>query len=126
MAHRELPAQGPNHIGPILMEFGTDTQKAHHLPPIIAGTVDLGTGSPAGRELRPCCKPSNRETLEGNQFVVRGQKIWTTWAHLSDSMVALVRTDPQAQPRQAGISFLLLDLHSPGIPDQADQDDRGR
>jgi alkylation response protein AidB-like acyl-CoA dehydrogenase len=46
---------------------------------------------------------------------VRGQKIWTTWAHHSDWIYALVRTDPQAQPRQAGISFLLIDLHSPGV-----------
>ena len=73
----QLPAQGLNHIGPILIEFGTDAQKAQHLPPIIGGTV--------------------------------------IWAHHSDWMFALVRTDPQAQPRQAGISFLLLDLHSPGI-----------
>jgi len=47
--------------------------------------------------------------------VVQGQKIWTTWGHHSDWMFALVRTDPQAQPRHAGISFLLLDLKSPGI-----------
>ena len=58
---------------------------------------------------------STRATLEGDHFVVRGQKIWTTWAHHADWMFALVRTDPQAQPRQAGISFLLIDLHSPGI-----------
>jgi alkylation response protein AidB-like acyl-CoA dehydrogenase len=47
--------------------------------------------------------------------VVRGQKVWTTWAHHSDWIYALVRTDPQAQPRHAGISFLLIDLHSPGV-----------
>jgi alkylation response protein AidB-like acyl-CoA dehydrogenase len=76
----QLPAQGLNHIGPILIEFGAEEQKARHLPPIIAGT-----------------------------------KIWTTWAHYSDWMFALVRTDPLAKPRHAGISFLLLDLHSPGI-----------
>ena len=46
---------------------------------------------------------------------MQGQKIWTTWGHHSEWMFALVRTDPQAQPRHAGISFLLLDLHSPGI-----------
>jgi alkylation response protein AidB-like acyl-CoA dehydrogenase len=46
---------------------------------------------------------------------VQGHKIWTTWAHHSDWIYALVRTDPQAQPRHAGISFLLIDLHSPGI-----------
>jgi alkylation response protein AidB-like acyl-CoA dehydrogenase len=58
---------------------------------------------------------STRATLTGDRFVVRGQKIWTTWGHHSDWMFALVRSDPQAQPRQAGISFLLIDLHSPGI-----------
>ena len=47
--------------------------------------------------------------------MVNGQKIWTTWGHHSQWMFALVRTDPQAQPRHAGISFLLLDLKSPGI-----------
>jgi alkylation response protein AidB-like acyl-CoA dehydrogenase len=46
---------------------------------------------------------------------VQGQKIWTTWGQHSDWMFALVRTDPQAQPRHAGISFLLIDLHSPGV-----------
>src|SRR5262249_2978585 len=58
---------------------------------------------------------STRATLTGDHFVVRGHKIWTTWAHHSDWMFALVRTDPQAQPRHAGISFLLIDLHSPSI-----------
>src|SRR5262249_54620904 len=48
-------------------------------------------------------------------FIARGQKIWTTWGHHSHWMFALVRTDPQAQPRQAGISFLLIDLASRGI-----------
>jgi alkylation response protein AidB-like acyl-CoA dehydrogenase len=110
-----LPAQGLNHIGPILMEFGTAAQKAQHLPPIIAGTVIWAQGYSepgAGSDLASL---STRATLEGDHFVVRGQKIWTTWAHHSDWMFALVRTDPQAQPRQAGISFLLIDLHSRGI-----------
>jgi alkylation response protein AidB-like acyl-CoA dehydrogenase len=111
----QLPAQGLNHIGPILIEFGTDAQKAKHLPPIIAGTVIWAQGYSepgAGSDLASL---ATRATLEGDHFVVRGQKIWTTWAHYSDWMFALVRTDPLAQPRHAGISFLLLDLHSPGI-----------
>src|SRR5689334_7431716 len=111
----QLPAQGLNHIGPTLIEFGTDAQKAKHLPPIIAGTVIWAQGYSepgAGSDLASL---TTRATLEGDHFVVQGQKIWTTWAHHSDWMFALVRTDPQAQPRQAGISFLLLDLHSPGI-----------
>ena len=111
----QLPAQGLNHIGPILMQFGTEVQKAQHLPPIIAGTVIWAQGYSepgAGSDLASL---STRATLEGDHFIVRGQKIWTTWGHHSDWMFALVRTDPQAQPRHAGISFLLLDLHSPGI-----------
>jgi len=111
----QLPAQGLNHIGPILIEFGTEAQKAKHLPPIIAGTVIWAQGYSepgAGSDLASL---TTRATLEGDHFVVQGHKIWTTWGHHSDWMFALVRTDPQAQPRQAGISFLLLDLHSPGI-----------
>ena len=111
----QLPAQGLNHIGPLLMEFGTDAQKATHLPPIIAGTVIWAQGYSepgAGSDLASL---ATRATLEGDHFVVQGQKIWTTWGHHSDWMFALVRTDPQAQPRHAGISFLLLDLKSPGI-----------
>ena len=110
-----LPVQGLNHIGPILMEFGTAAQKAKHLPPIIAGAVIWAQGYSepgAGSDLASL---STRATLEGDHFVVRGHKIWTTWAHHSDWMFALARTDPQAQPRHAGISFLLIDLHSPGI-----------
>jgi hypothetical protein len=111
----QLPAQGLNHIGPLLMEFGTEAQKAQHLPPIIAGTVIWAQGYSepgAGSDLASL---STRATLEGDHFTVRGQKIWTTWGHHSDWMFALVRTDPQAQPRHAGISFLLIDLRSPGI-----------
>jgi alkylation response protein AidB-like acyl-CoA dehydrogenase len=111
----QLPAQGLNHIGPTLIEFGTEAQKAKHLPPIIAGTVIWAQGYSepgAGSDL---ANLATRATLEGDHFVVHGQKIWTTWAHYSDWMFALVRTDPVAQPRHAGISFLLLDLHSPGI-----------
>ena len=144
-----LPVQGLNHIGPILMEFGTAAQKAQHLPPVIAGTVIWAQGYSepgAGSDLASLSTratlahvPEKREPVfpegraptnesgahpdstrsgcapEGDRFVVRGHKIWTTWAHHSDWMYALVRTDPQAQPRQAGISFLLIDLHSPGI-----------
>jgi hypothetical protein len=110
-----LPVQGLNHIGPIIMEFGNAEQKARHLPPIIAGSVIWAQGYSepgAGSDLASL---ATRATLEGDHFVVQGQKIWTTWGHYSDWMFALVRTDPQAQPRHAGISFLLIDLHSPGI-----------
>ena len=110
-----LPAQGLNHIGPILIEFGTEAQKAKHLPPIIDGSVIWAQGYSepgAGSDLASL---ATRAALEGDHFVVNGQKIWTTWGHHSHWMFALVRTDPNAQPRHAGISFILLDLKSPGI-----------
>jgi alkylation response protein AidB-like acyl-CoA dehydrogenase len=111
----QLPAQGLNHIGPILMEFGTEAQKARHLPPIIEGSVIWAQGYSepgAGSDLASL---STRATVEAGHFVVQGHKIWTTWGHHSDWIFALVRTDPQAQPRHAGISFVLIDLRSPGI-----------
>jgi alkylation response protein AidB-like acyl-CoA dehydrogenase len=111
----QLPAQGLNHIGPILMAFANDAQKARHLPPIVAGTVIWAQGYSEPEAGSDLASLSTRATLDGDHFVVCGQKIWTTWAHHSDWMFALVRTDPQAQPQQAGISFLLIDLHSPGI-----------
>ena len=111
----QMPAQGLHHIGPILMEFGSEAQKAQHLPPIIAGTVIWAQGYSepgAGSDL---ASVSTRAIRNGDHFVVRGHKIWTTWAHHSHWMYALVRTDPAVQPRQAGISFLLIDLASAGI-----------
>jgi alkylation response protein AidB-like acyl-CoA dehydrogenase len=110
-----LPTQGLNNIGPILMEFGTEAQKARHLPPILAGDVIWAQGYSepgAGSDLASL---TTSATLKDDHFTVRGQKIWQTWAHHADWMFTLVRTDPQAQPRQAGISFLLIDLHSPGV-----------
>jgi alkylation response protein AidB-like acyl-CoA dehydrogenase len=110
-----LPAQGLHHIGPILIEFGSAAQKAKHLPPILDGSVIWAQGYSepgAGSDLASL---ATRATLQGDHFVVNGQKIWTTWGHHSQWMFALVRTDPQAQPRHAGISFLLLDLRTPGI-----------
>ncbi|MBX9846405.1 MAG: acyl-CoA dehydrogenase family protein [Xanthobacteraceae bacterium] len=118
MAHvgaPNLPVQGLNHIGPILMEFGNEAQKARHLPPIIEGSLIWAQGYSepgAGSDLASL---STRAVPQGDHFVVNGQKIWTTWAHHADWIYALVRTDPEAQPRHAGISFLLIDLHSPGI-----------
>jgi hypothetical protein len=91
----QLPAQGLNHIGPILIEFGSEAQKAEHLPPIIAGTVIWAQGysePDAGSDLASL---ATRATLEGDHFVVQGQKTWTTWGHHSDWMFALVRTDPR-------------------------------
>ncbi len=115
LAAPQLPVQGLNHLGPILMKFGTEEQKARHLPPILRGDVIWAQGYSepgAGSDL---ANLSTRAGADGDRFVVTGQKIWQTWGHYSDWMFTLVRTDPEASPKQAGISFLLIDLHSPGV-----------
>src|ERR1051326_6175847 len=110
-----LPVQGLNHIGPILMEFGTEAQQKKHLPPIIEGSVIWAQGYSepgAGSDL---ASAATKATLNGDHFVVKGSKIWTTWGHYSQWMFALVRTDREAQPRHAGMRIILIHLKSPGI-----------
>jgi alkylation response protein AidB-like acyl-CoA dehydrogenase len=115
VAAPQLPVQGINHIGPILMKFGTEQQKARHLPPILRGDVIWAQGYSepgAGSDLASL---STRAVFDGEKFVVNGQKVWQTWGHHSDWMFTLVRTDPNAERKQAGISFLLIELDSPGV-----------
>jgi hypothetical protein len=115
VAAPQMPAQGLNHIGPILMKFGSEQQKARHLQPILRGDVIWAQGYSepgAGSDLASL---TTRATFDGEKFVVNGQKVWQTWGHHSDWMFTLVRTDPNAERKQAGISFLLIKLDSPGI-----------
>ena len=100
-------------------------QKARHLPPILTGEVTWcqGYSEPgAGSDLASL---STRAVLDGDAFIVNGQKSWTTNGHFADWMFALVRTDLQAQPRQAGITMLLIDLKAPGITVRPIQTIRG-
>jgi alkylation response protein AidB-like acyl-CoA dehydrogenase len=115
VAAPQLPVQGLNHIGPILMKFGTEAQKTTHLPPILRGDVIWAQGYSepgAGSDLASL---STRAELKGDRFIVSGQKVWQTWGHHSDWMFMLVRTDPNAERKQAGISFILVKLDTPGI-----------
>lgn len=105
---------GPVMVGPLLIKHGTEAQRQKYLPKILTaehrwcqGYSEPGAGSDLA-SLR------TQAILEGNVFVVNGQKIWTTLAHNATHMFTLVRTDPSAK-KQAGISFLLIDLSSPGI-----------
>src|SRR5690606_34988551 len=110
----DLPSQGLNHIGPILMRFGTESQKRRHLPPIIAGDVIWcqGYSEPgAGSDLAAL---RTRAERRGDSLVVNGHKIWTTWGHHAQWMYALVRTSAGAS-RRDGITFVLIDLSTPGI-----------
>lgn len=101
-------------IGPILQKYGTAAQRARHLPGILSGEVVWcqGYSEPgAGSDL---AQLQTRADRHGDRFVVNGQKIWTTFAHEADWMFALVRTGKEGPP-QKGISFLLMDMESPGI-----------
>jgi hypothetical protein len=111
----EISAQGLNHIGPILMQFGTPEQQAYHLPRILSGEINWCQGYSEPNSGSDLASLRTRADADGDDFVVNGQKIWTTWAHHAQWMFALVRTDQNAARKQAGISFLLIDLKTPGI-----------
>jgi pimeloyl-CoA dehydrogenase len=101
-------------LGPVLMKYGTQEQCEFFLPKL--ANLDLwfcqGFSEPgSGSDLASLRTAARRE---GDHYIVNGQKIWTTTAHWADWTFALVRTDPEAR-KQEGISFLLIDLKSPGI-----------
>jgi alkylation response protein AidB-like acyl-CoA dehydrogenase len=102
-------------IGPVLIQFGTEEQKRRFLPR--AANIDdwwcQGFSEPgAGSDLAALKTAARRQ---GDQYIVNGQKIWTSTAHHADWCFCLVRTDPAAKKRQEGISFLLIDMMAPGI-----------
>ena len=101
-------------IGPTLMEFGTEAQKAEHLPKIVSGEVRWCQGYSEPGSGSDLASLQTKAQLEGDEFVINGQKIWTSGADNADWMFALVRTDPNAS-KHDGISFVLLDMHQPGV-----------
>jgi alkylation response protein AidB-like acyl-CoA dehydrogenase len=106
---------GLSFIGPIIIHAGTPEQKARFLPRILSGedTWCQGYSEPeAGSDLASL---KTSAQLVGDEFIVNGHKVWTTNGHYADWMFALVRTDPAAVPRHAGLSLLLIDLKSPGV-----------
>ncbi len=101
-------------LGNTLLRWGTDEQKAHYIPRILSGE-DLwcqGYSEPnAGSDLGSL---GCRAVLDGDQWVLNGQKVWTSEGHLADHMFLLTRTDAEA-PKHKGITFLLVDLRQPGV-----------
>jgi alkylation response protein AidB-like acyl-CoA dehydrogenase len=101
-------------IGPTLLEFGTEEQRQRHLPKITSGEVRWCQGYSEPGSGSDLASLQTKAVLEGDHFVINGQKIWTSGAQFADWMFALVRTDPDAA-KHDGISFVLLDMKQPGV-----------
>src|SRR5947207_1990983 len=105
---------GPKMCAPVIMKYGSAEQKARHLPPMLnsdliwcQGYSEPGSGSDLA-SLR------TKAVREGDHYIVNGQKTWTTLAQTADWIFCLVRTSTDGKP-QEGISFLLIDMKTPGI-----------
>jgi alkylation response protein AidB-like acyl-CoA dehydrogenase len=105
---------GVSMVAPVIMAFGREAQKQYYLPRILncddwwcQGYSEPGSGS-------DLASLKTRAERQGDHYIVNGQKTWTTLAQHADMIFCLVRTDPAAR-KQEGISFLLIDMHSPGI-----------
>src|SRR6476619_2312556 len=101
-------------VGPVIYTFGNEAQKKRFLPRILSGEDwwCQGYSEPgAGSDL---ANLRTRAVREGDHYVVNGQKTWTSFAHWADWIFCLVRSDPAAKP-QEGISFLLIDMKTPGV-----------
>jgi len=115
----KLPAPligfGLTMIGPTLLRFGTEDQKQEHLPKICRGEIRWcqGYSEPgAGSDLASLQMKAVRE---GDEFVVTGTKVWTSYAEQADWIFALVKNDPSAAKKQEGITFILIDIDDPGV-----------
>lgn len=113
-ARPALVSFGISMLGPVLLEYGTDEQKLEHLPKIVRGDIRWCQGYSEPGSGSDLASLQTRAVIDGDDYVLNGSKIWTSYANHADWIFCLVRTDPDA-PKHEGISFLLFDMTSPGI-----------
>lgn len=109
-----LSPLGLQMVGPAIMGHGNDEQKSFYLPKILSGEESWCQGYSEPQSGSDLASLQTRAVSEGNDYVINGTKIWTTWAHNADRMFCLVRTSTEGKP-QEGISFLLINMKTPGI-----------
>ena len=117
MAYHRAPGRdnfGTKMLAPTLMIHGTEDQKREHLPPVARGEVQWCQGYSEPESGSDLASVQTRAVDRGDDFVINGTKIWTSGAHRADHIMVLARTDPDA-PKHRGISFLLADMHAPGV-----------
>ncbi len=105
---------GVNMLGPVLMMFGNEKQKGELLPPIAAADVTWCQGYSEPEAGSDLASLKTRAVRDGDDYVINGQKIWTSNAHRADWIFLLARTDPEA-PKHKGISFLYAPMDTPGL-----------
>ncbi len=113
-APMEIAGNGVRMLVPTLLECGASWQQEKFIPPTVRGEVDWAQGYSEPGSGSDLASVRTRGELAGDEWIVNGQKIWTSRAQLCRYMFALVRTEPDA-PKHQGISYLLLDLHQPGV-----------
>jgi len=106
--------QGTHMLVPTLLECGTEEQRRAYILPTLTGELTWCQGYSEPGSGSDLASLKTRAVRDGDFFVINGQKIWTTMAHMADWMFCLVRTDPTV-PKHSGISFILFDLRSPGV-----------
>ncbi|MBI2724065.1 MAG: acyl-CoA dehydrogenase family protein [Chloroflexi bacterium] len=102
------------YLGPTVILYGTEEQKRQHLPGITSGDVVWCQGYSEPNSGSDLASLQTRAVQDGDDFILNGQKIWTSQAHYADWMFVLARTDPDA-PKHRGISYFLMDMKTPGV-----------
>ena len=105
---------GVRMLGPTLMIHGSEEQKKTHLPSVAKGEIQWCQGYSEPESGSDLASLSTRAVRDGDELVINGAKVWTTMAHRADWIMLLTRTDPDA-PKHRGISFVLVDMKSPGV-----------